>query len=185
MTVIFSNAQDDDCREITNLWKGLPNVNLVEVTKGSGDDYEERVDAAMENEDDTLILVGHGTTNGLLFPDLTKGVYLVHENNVDLIHAKNVLCLWCYASTFVETHNIHNTFATSMFISNVGEAYDNCIYNYTSEQINSNSRQFYTEVNQLLRDNTPLNEYVMDLGIRMDILNDVDVFNRQGLFYNE
>ena len=185
MTIIFSNAEDDDCLQIPTLWEGLQDVNLVEIKSSSSDDWEKTVDSAIQNEGDILILVGHGNANGLLFPDITKGIYVVHENNVNLIHAKKVICVWCYAAAFVEAHNIHNTFATSMFISNVGEAYDYCIYDYTQKQINSNSKQFYVELNQLLGDGTPLNEYIVSLGLRTNIQNDVDTFNRQGLFYNK
>lgn len=70
-----------------------------------------------------------------------------------------------------------------MFISNVNEAYDNRITNYTQDQINDNSIRFHDEINYLIRENIPLSEWVMRLGAHMDIENDVDVFNRQGLFY--
>lgn len=80
---------------------------------------------------------------------------------------------------------MHNTFATSMFISNVRETNDNGIDNYTQEQINANGERFYSNINKLLRDNIPLNEWIMQLGAKMDIENEIDTFNRQGLYYQE
>ena len=70
-----------------------------------------------------------------------------------------------------------------LFISNVNEASDNGITNYTQDQINDNSIRFYDEINYLIRENIPLSEWVMMLGDHMDIDNEIDVFNRQRLFY--
>jgi hypothetical protein len=70
-----------------------------------------------------------------------------------------------------------------MFISNVGEAYDNGYYGYSQSDINSVGVRFYGEINSLLRDRVPLSDWVMRLGAHMDIENGIDVFNRQGLLY--
>jgi hypothetical protein len=163
------------------MWKDIPNVNIVEITSESFD-WEDIVDEAISNEDDTLILAGHGSIYGLLFPDYNYGTYIVHENNVHLIHAKNVIFSFCYASDFLVNNNIHG-FATGMFITNEKEAYDNGILNYCQLEININNRQFQNEINWLLRNNISLDRWVMILGAHMDIENSIDVFNRQGLYY--
>ena len=135
MTIIYSNMQDDDCLVLQRIWQNIPNANIVEITPQS-ENWEDEVDNAISNEDDMLLFLGHGTSNGLLFPNFYSGEYIIHENNVNLIHARNIICCWCYASSFCETQNLH-AFATSMFISNVNEAYDNGFYDYSQEQINS------------------------------------------------
>ena len=178
MTVIYSNWHDDDTTHLQCLWKDV-DCKLIELTSQSVD-WEDIVDNAISNEDDTLILVGHGTVYGLLFPSHNFDTYIIHDNNVHLIHAKNVICCWCYASTFCEKHNL-KSFATSMFITNINEAYDNGIYNMSQDMINANTDKFYGEVNMLIKDNIPLNEWVMRLGAHMDVDNPVDTFNRQGL----
>ncbi len=181
MTIIYSNAQDDDCLVLQRVWRNIPNVNLIEITPQS-ENWEDVVDNAISNEDDTLLFLGHGTTQGLLFPDFYRGEYILHENNVDLIRASRVICCWCYASSFCYTHHLHS-FSTSMFISNVNEAYDNGYYDYDQSKINSNSIRFYDEINYLLINNVPLDEWVMRLGGHMDIENGIDMFNRQALMY--
>ena len=183
MTVIFSNAQDDDCRTLPKIWEGFDDCNVIEITPQS-ENWEEMVDEAIAKENDILVFAGHGTENGLLFPDISKGIYILHENNVGLIKAKNVVCIWCYAANFCEVNHL-NAFATSMFISNVNEAYDYGIYGYTQDQINSNSKWFDCEVGALLGERVPLNEWVMRLGAHMDADNAIDMFNRQGLTYIE
>lgn len=181
MTIIYSNRQDDDCLVLQRVWRNIPNANVIEITPQSID-WEDDVDNAIVSEDDTLILLGHGTSLGLLFPNFERGEYIIHENNVNLIHARNVVCCWCYASSFCITNNLHS-FSTSMFISNVNEAYDNGYYDYSQEQINQNGIRFYDEINQFLLNNIPLGEWVMRLGAHMDIENGIDVFNRQCLCF--
>jgi hypothetical protein len=181
MTIIYSNSQDDDCLVLRQVWDGLPDVNLIEITSGM-DDWGDMVDDAISKGGDLLLFLGHGTTQGLLYPDFDSGAYILHENNVNLIHARDVVCCWCYASSFCSSHGLHS-FSTSMFISNVGEAYDNGYYGYSQSDINSVGVRFYGEINSLLRDRVPLSDWVMRLGAHMDIENGIDVFNRQGLLY--
>lgn len=185
MTIIFANHEDDDSRVLTTMWQGLPNVKLIEILPSHRKNFEQRVDRAISEEDDTLIMTGHGTTHGLLHPNFFLGEYLIHENNLEFIHAKNIICDWCNASTFVANHNMHNTFATSMFISNVNEAYDNGIMDYDQEFINRSGLRYCADVRQLLLDRVPLNQWTMILGAKMDLDDQIDVFNRQGLYYND
>ena len=183
MTIIFANAQDDDCQSMHRVWGGFPDATVIEITPQSTN-WEDMVDSAIANEEDILIFIGYGTEYGLLFPDFNTGVYILHENNKGLIRAKNVICVWCYAANFCEANHL-NAFATSMFISNVNEAYDNGIYGYDQEQINSNSVRFDSEMNELLGERVPLNEWAERFIRNMDANNDVDMFNRQGLTYIE
>lgn len=181
MTIIFANHLDDDCSTIASLWQNFTDYRLIEILPDTRDaDY--LVDKAIEQEDDTLILIGHGTTHGLLHPNF-RGEYLIHENNVNLIHANRVICMWCHASTFCDNNGLH-CFASSMFISNIQEAYDNCIYESSQEEINSCGRFFYAQLADLIADRIPMQDWIMRLGCAMDTENPVDVFNRQGLWYN-
>lgn len=181
MTVIFANMGDDDCRVLQEMWQGLAVDTFIEINKDSVD-WEDSVDEAIAAETDTLIMAGHGTSQGLLFPDFNRGEYIIHMGNVHLIKAKNVICSWCHASSFCANHNLHS-FSTSMFISNVNEAYDNYIYDYSQEQINRSCSRFQQNVNELLQNKVPLDQWVMILGAKLDVDDYVDVFNRHGLFY--
>lgn len=72
-----------------------------------------------------------------------------------------------------------------MNIDEVETSVNNAIYAYTQNDIDLNGIRFYANINQLLIDKIPLNQWVMILGAKMDIENEIDVFNRQGLFYQE
>lgn len=181
MTIIYSNRLDDDCQVLQDIWRNIPDANVIEIIPGMTD-CEDMVDNAISNEQDTLILIGHGSIHGLYYPCYESGEYIVHENNAKLINARRVICCWCYASSFVVSQNLH-AFATSMFISNVNEAYDNCITGYNQEQINACGHHFYQEINSLIINNVPMCEWVIRLGAHVDVDNAIDLFNRQGLYY--
>ena len=66
-TVIFSNMGDTDTAVLRYIWKGIPNVKVVEITKKTANAVE-LVTSAIEKEHDTLIMCGHGTPQGLLNP---------------------------------------------------------------------------------------------------------------------
>ena len=90
MTIIFSNFEDVDTLILTKLWEKFNNPIVVEVCRDT-ENYEDVVNQAIINETETLIFCGHGTKYGLLHPNLFSGEYLLHENNVSLIHAKRVI----------------------------------------------------------------------------------------------
>ena len=179
MTIIFSNHLDDDSYTLSQMWQGIEGVNLVEILPDNAD-YEQMVDDALAQEDDTLLLIGHGTIHGLLHPDFSSEAYLVHQFNYGLIHARRVICSWCYASTFCDTFHL-SAFATSMFISNVAEAYENSIYDVTQEFINDTDRRIYSQLMSLINSDVPMEDWAMRIGATMDAENPIDIFNRQGL----
>ena len=55
------------------------------------------------------------------------------------------------------------------------------IFDYSQKQINNNSKRFHQEINCLLKENIPLDEWVIRLQDNTDKNNTVDVFNRQCL----
>lgn len=57
------------------------------------------------------------------------------------------------------------------------------IFDYSQKQINNNSKRFHQEINWLLKENIPLDEWVIRLQDNTDKDNAVDVFNRQYLHY--
>lgn len=183
MTIIYSNMLDEDCRILQRIWRNIPNINLVEITPQS-ENWEDEVDDAISKEIEILLFLGHGTTNGLLFPNFDKNEYILHENNINLIKADMIICCWCYASIFCQTYNLIPSFSTSMFISNIDEAINNGYSNYTQSEINNINGKFYDEINYLLINNIPLNKWITYLRSHLDIKNGIDFFNRDGLMVN-
>lgn len=164
MTIIYSNFGDRDTGLLQIIWQGL-HIDRYIVICHDDEDYEDAVDEALAAEDDTLILCGHGTTQGLLHPNLASGQYIIHENNVHLIHARNVICSWCYAADFGSTHHLHGFF-TGMFISNESEAEQYGItfaqsdYDDIDIDICQYETYFNSMLNNFLQNNIPLSEWL-------------------------
>ena len=163
MTIIFSNFEDVDTLTLTKLWEKFNNPIVVEVCRDT-ENYEDVVNQAIINETETLIFCGHGTKYGLLHPNLFSGEYLLHENNVSLIHAKRVIGIWCHASDFAITHNLSG-FYTGMFISNVFESIENSIYGCSQKLITKRESEFVKILSDLIINNTPMEEWLQCFSI--------------------
>jgi hypothetical protein len=82
-------------------------------------------------------------------------------------------------------YNVHNCLATSMFISNINEACENGYIQPNQEDINNVCQRIYSEINRLIMLDRPISEWQMIIGAHMDCENEIDMFNRQGIIYNE
>lgn len=180
MTIIYSNAEDIDCYVLRYAFENLENINLVEIDKSSFNCMGE-VNDAISKENDFIMFLGHGDEGGLYSPNFD--FYVLDKNNVGLINAKNVVCCWCNASLFVFNNNIKNCFSTSMFISNEKEAIDEGIHNASQAHITSLGKAFYQEMNNLITKKIKLSAWQIFFGCRMDVDDEIDKFNRQGLHY--
>lgn len=181
MTVIYSNFGDNDTLVLPGIWANIPDVNVVEITSDS-EDFEEMVDNAILQENDTIIFCGHGSTQGLLHPNLNSGQYILHENNCHLIHANRVIGIWCYASEFAEANHL-NGFFSWMFISNLNEAYEHGYTEVLATEINTSMLQFIQRLNGLIRADVPIEEWVGRLQVQMNPDIPTEVFNYMGLTY--
>lgn len=182
MTIIYSNFGDRDTELLQNIWQDLHIDRYIEINYDS-ENYEAAIEEALIAEDDTLIICGHGTSYGLLHPNLNSGQYIIHENNVHLIHAQNVIGIWCWASAFAQTHHLQG-FYTGMFISNLTEArhylYEPCVNDILLDShIQEFENYFMHHVNELLQQNIPLQDWEGSFST----INSVGRFNNNSLYY--
>ena len=178
MTVIYSNHGDVDTLLLARIWRGIEGVHVVEVTP-STENYDELIADAITNEEDTLVICGHGTVAGLLHPTFERFEYLIHSLNYQDIRARNVIGIWCHASDFAERHHV-NGFFTGMFISNINEAYRYGIYGVNEATIHESEVYFCDRLNRLLKENIPLVEWNSRLRTQLNEshdVNDVDRYN--------
>ncbi len=172
MTIIFSKR--NDTLFLRNIWKDIDNINVVEV--GSSDDYD-KVEGALLAEQDTIILCGHGSSNGLLYPNFEGEI--IHRDNLDLYKDKIIIGIWCYASDFAIKYNLHGFFS-SMFISDVDEAYDNNCYNKL-EDIEKENILFAQRLNRLIKDKVDMEKWSDMLETEANYGIDFVKFNYDGL----
>ena len=157
-TVIFSNSGDTDCAVLRYIWKGIPNVKLVEITKDTRS-AKELVNQAIEEEHDTLICCGHGSSSGLFDPAGSGYTFLINRQNYKKIKVNRFIGIWCYASDFGKAVHLKG-FYSSMFISNKKEAELNHCYNATEKQINYAAMVFYNGLNELIRHYVPMKKWI-------------------------
>lgn len=84
---------------------------------------------------DLIILLGHGISNGLIGCERI----MINRTFVPYLKDKLCICIWCYASDFVKENNLKTPFSTGMFISELGEAYQNSVTTDHFELENSNN----------------------------------------------
>lgn len=177
MTVVFSNTGDVDTRVLAALWEGYPNARVLDVRPGVRD-ARPRVDAAIAAEEDTLIMCGHGSPEGLFDPGLmARGnlaaiarnpPYLVDADNAPSIRARRVVGVWCYASSFAESAGLRGFF-TGMFVSNPLEAsFVGCPGRDSAATITEQEVLFCRRVNELLRTDVPMSDWISRLDARAD-----------------
>ena len=116
------------------------------------------VDAILaERPTETLLCFGHGTPRGLFSHDFSG--MLIDAESVPLLVNREMIGIWCYASNFGIAHNLRGFF-TYMFISNQQEcAFNRCGW-YANEVIFAENRLFAERINTLIRENTPLEQWV-------------------------
>ena len=198
MTVIYSNFHDSDTYLLRGIWEGL-DARVIELRlddryseeRGHLDDptipYDssrkeiEEINRAIESEEDTLIVCGHGTEDGCLSPHFD---YTLSSSNKDMIRAKRFIGIWCNASTFAKKNNVPGFFS-SMFISNTDEAGYMGIDNVDEERIKESERKFVNTLNSLLRNNIPMEKWKEAFTCIVEATNEVEVFNFTSLGYME
>ena len=177
MTVVFSNTGDVDTRVLATLWEGYPNARVLDVRPGVRD-ARPRVDAAIAAEEDTLVMCGHGSPAGLFDPGLmARGnlaaiarnpPYLVDADNAPSIRARRVVGVWCHASAFAERAGLRGFF-TGMFVSNPMEAsFVGCPGGDSAATITEQEVLFCRRVNELLRTDVPMSDWIPRLDAQAD-----------------
>ena len=198
MTVIYSNFHDSDTYLLRGIWEGLDS-RVIELRlderyseeRGRLDDptipYDssrkerEEINRAIESEEVTLIVCGHGSEEGCFSPTFD---YTLSSSNKDMIRAKRFIGIWCNALTFAKKNNVSGFFS-SMFITNTVEADYLGMGNVGEERIKESERKFVNTLNSFLRNNIPMDKWKEAFTCIVDATNEVEVFNFTSLGYME
>ena len=190
MTVIYSNFHDSDTYLLRGIWEGLE-AKVIEISlddsgsfnnsRFSFESKQEEITRAIEREEDTLIVCGHGTEDGCLSPHFD---YTLSSSNKDMIRAKRFIGIWCNALTFAKKNNVSGFFS-SMFITNTVEADYMGMGNVGKERIKESEMKFVNTLNSLLRNNIPMDKWKEAFNCIVDATNEVEVFNFTSLGYME
>jgi len=135
------------------IYQDLPNTTVV-----TGDKNQDEIIDLIQNHD-RIIMLGHGTPQGLLsigqFPD---SYYVINSKIVPYLTNTENIFIWCYASDFVSRYNLEG-FSSGMFISEVSEA-DYLNVTATQADIDMSNMLFAYTLGKALLSNDDLNTVI-------------------------
>lgn len=142
----------DDTQEFSQLYSDLDATILINPSTRIARE-------AIVDEQDTIVLIGHGTEYGLLNKNLNG--YFIDSSWVNLLRNKTIIGIWCYAGNFAQRYDLKGFF-TSNFISNIGELLDCGFKNFdNAENVIKFENEFFSNlINSFLKMKLPLCEWV-------------------------
>ena len=176
MIIIHQTFNTEDGEMLSKIYEGLSNIILLKDTSRA---VIEETLKSFPNEN--AMLLGHGSRDGLFGKG---GSYVIDGHNENLLQGRHVIGIWCYAAEFADKNWLHGFF-TSMFISNLQEALMNSFFNNDSSEICEHLEKFCISINKLIKDKTPLREWVSILQSNADISIPFVRFNYEALTYFE
>ena len=137
---------------------------------------------AIVDEQDTIVLIGHGTEHGLLNKNLNG--YFIDSGWVNLLRNKTIVGIWCYAGNFADRYGLTGFF-TSNFISNADELVECGFNNFSNSDliISAENVSFSNRLNYYLRSNVPIQDWIIDLQNNASIMPFVQ-YNYEALLVN-
>ena len=150
--IIIHIDKEDDTKAFRNCYTGIKGYFLYNPTR-------DIIDFTLkEHPIDTVMLIGHGSRDGLFGYD--PNTMAIDKDNVNLLFGRIVIGIWCFAADFADVHNL-NGFFTSMFISNTQEALMFNMYkNLHEEDLPEENKRFSDEINKMIRTEAPLCRWV-------------------------
>ena len=118
---------------------------------------EEVENVLRERPTERLMCLGHGSSRGLFSHDF-KG-YIIDRDTTPLLQTREMIGIWCYASDFARLNNLRGFF-TYMFISNPQEANFHRCGEVSKEVVFEENRLFSQRVNNLIREDVPMEDWV-------------------------
>lgn len=130
-------------------------------------------------ESDRIIMLGHGTPQGLI----GKGRFIIDSSYVYLLRIKECIGIWCHCNQFFEKYNIKGL-CSSMFISEIEESeYYNIISNINDITTSNNNFTNHLKHNINLKNIKYIYENVINSYSLLSESNNVIKFNVNGIKY--
>jgi hypothetical protein len=177
MIVVHITGNTEDAAKLSYCYDGLANLIILK------DVCREKVEEVLKlYPHEKVMFLGHGSRDGLF--DCRRSRFIIDKFNVDLLKERTVIGIWCYAAEFADKHELRGFF-TSMFISNMEEALMNSFINETDETIESELNVFCININNLLKEDIKLDQWVDMLQLHCNKKIPFVSFNYEALTYFE
>ena len=176
--MIVVHPKDPSTAMLRSIYEELPDVKLF-------DSYLQREEIlsaiAAAPKDEPILLLGHGCPSGLL--DMRHGL-VIDDGDADLLKDRpNLVCIWCYASTYGYNHDLAGFFS-GMFISEPVEALM-CGISATDYEIEWGASDFALRLGNLLRAGKAVREAAQEMMDPKWIVSELTRYNYSRLEYIE
>lgn len=176
--MIVVHPKDPSTAMLQSIYEELPDVKLF-------DSYRQRDEIlsaiAAAPKDEPIFLLGHGCPSGLL--DMRYGLVIEDEDAPLLKNRPNLICIWCYASSYGYKHDLDGFFS-GMFISEPLEAYM-CEVKATDKEIEMEASDFALRLGNLLRAGMNIREAAEEMMNPKWIKSDLTRYNYSRLVYRD
>ena len=174
MIVIHIDSEKDTAF-LSKCYEGIgDSIILYNPTK------EQVTQTLTDNPNVTVMMLGHGSSSGLFSKDWRGNV--IDYTNAKLLKDRDCIGIWCYAKNFARQYGLKGYF-TSMFVSNGGEAKAFGYKDATEEDVFNEVAIFAERVNDLIKAETPLTEWVEKLQEQADYSKPYVEFNYSAMEY--
>ncbi|MCQ2146479.1 MAG: hypothetical protein MJZ16_03080 [Bacteroidales bacterium] len=176
--MIVVHPTDLSTSHLRYIYEGIDDVKLFTSYK-QRDEILSAIAAAPKDE--PILLLGHGTPNGLM--DMDYG-HLITNSDANILRDRpNLVGIWCYASSYAYIHSLKGFFS-GMFISEPKEARDLNV-KASNEEIERCFTDFSKRFGNLLREGRSIKEAAMELMDPKYINDTVTKYNYSRLEYRE
>lgn len=184
---IIIHPNDDSTRFLKRLYSGYGEQMLL-----TEENNNKAIKEALMNENDNriLMMLGHGCPQGLFAPRKDKnyqngidqfGRLIINASHVQMLKKKLCIGIWCYAVDFARKYNLHGLFS-GMIISELEEAQDCGMYEFTKEEIQMYNQDFAEALYDCIN-KYPLNEVPQAMENYISNPNRLEQFNYSNLYY--
>jgi hypothetical protein len=184
---IVIHPNDDSTRFLKRLYSGYGEQTLL-----TEENNNKVIKEALMNESDRriLMMLGHGCPQGLFAPRKDKnyqngidqfGRLIINASHVQILRKKLCIGIWCYAVDFARKYNLHGLFS-GMIISEVEEAQDCGMYEFTKEEMQMYNQDFAEALYDCIN-KYPLNEVPQAMENYVSNPNRLELFNYSNLYY--
>jgi hypothetical protein len=136
-------------------------------------------------EHDRIIMLGHGTPDGLLGVGRFDRPYAISHETAKYLRPKECVYIWCNADQYCIKNNLKGLYS-GMFISEVGEAVVCGVKNPTQKMVNE-SNDIFSEVMRITIDKEleVIHETLMDDYGALAKTNPIAYYNNKRLYLNQ
>ena len=184
---IVIHPNDNSTRFLKRLYSGYGEQTLL-----TEENNNKAIKEALMNENDSriLMMLGHGCPQGLFAPRKDKnyqngidqfGRLIINASHVQMLRKKLCIGIWCYAVDFARKYNLHGLFS-GMIISELEEAQDCGMYEFTKEEMQMYSQDFAEALYDCIN-KYPLNEVPQAMENYISNPNRLEQFNYSNLYY--